>query len=136
MPNRRATNCPRTADERTRGADDAIFDVPAGPAPTAPHSGRSRIAADLRARGFRNHADHLAAGVHQTRTAMFREHLDIEPRPGLIDFVTSLFGAGRAAAPQLRNGPTATHADATPMKPRAAPCRSRRYVNYMLRMRR
>ncbi|MGH3558744.1 MAG: HAD family hydrolase [Mycobacterium sp.] len=57
--------------------------------------GQCRIAADLRARGFGDRADELAAAVHQTKTAMFREHiLDIEPRPGLVDFVGSLFGAG------------------------------------------
>lgn len=57
--------------------------------------GQRRIAADLRARGFGDRADELAAAVHQTKTAMFRERLlDIEPRPGLVDFVKSLFGAG------------------------------------------
>jgi HAD superfamily hydrolase (TIGR01509 family) len=57
--------------------------------------GQRRIAADLRARGFGDDAEILAARVHRTKTAMFRERiLDIEPRPGLIDFVRSLFGAG------------------------------------------
>ncbi|MGH3564401.1 MAG: HAD family hydrolase, partial [Mycobacterium sp.] len=57
--------------------------------------GQCRIGTDLRARGFGDRADRLAAQVHQTKTAMFRERiLDIEPRPGLIDFVKSLSGAG------------------------------------------
>lgn len=55
--------------------------------------GRRRIAADLRSRGFGDAADQLAADVHRTKTALFRESIlggDISPRPGLVDLVASL----------------------------------------------
>lgn len=56
--------------------------------------GSRRVAAALRARGFGDCADDLAAQVHQTKTAIFRERiLDIKPRPGLVDFVRSLLDA-------------------------------------------
>ncbi|AOS94987.2 hypothetical protein AN480_28540 (plasmid) [Mycobacterium intracellulare subsp. chimaera] len=56
--------------------------------------GRRRIAADLRSRGFGDAADQLAADVHRTKTALFRESIlggDVSPRPGLVDLVMSLF---------------------------------------------
>jgi beta-phosphoglucomutase-like phosphatase (HAD superfamily) len=37
--------------------------------------GRRRIAADLRERGFGDAADDLAADIHQTKTALFRERI-------------------------------------------------------------
>jgi HAD superfamily hydrolase (TIGR01509 family) len=59
--------------------------------------GRHRIAADLRARGFGGSADGLAADIHRTKTAFFRQRIvagDVMPRPGLIGLVTSLVDAG------------------------------------------
>jgi HAD superfamily hydrolase (TIGR01509 family) len=59
--------------------------------------GRCRIAADLRARGFGDSADGLAADIHRTKTAFFRRRIvagDVVPRPGLIDLVTSLVDEG------------------------------------------
>lgn len=55
--------------------------------------GRHRIAADLRARGFGDDADELAAEIHQTKTELFRARVaagQISPRPGLNDLVCSL----------------------------------------------
>jgi HAD superfamily hydrolase (TIGR01509 family) len=59
--------------------------------------GRQRIAADLRARGFGDAADRLAADVHKTKTALFRDSVlngEIVARPGLADLVGSLRSAG------------------------------------------
>ncbi|MCV7230851.1 HAD family hydrolase [Mycolicibacterium komossense] len=59
--------------------------------------GRRRIAADLRARGFADGADELAAAVHRTKTRLFRERIlthGMPPRPGLVDLVTGLRAAG------------------------------------------
>lgn len=59
--------------------------------------GRRRIAADLRARGFGDDADELAAGIHQTKTEFFRAQIlagDMSPRPGLLTLVKSLVGQG------------------------------------------
>ena len=58
--------------------------------------GRRRIAADLRARGFGDDADELAAAVHRTKTRLFRDQIlahGIPPRPGLVDLVTELRAA-------------------------------------------
>lgn len=55
--------------------------------------GQRRIAADLRARGFGDECDDLAAQIHQTKTALFRERIlagDVMPRPGLHRLVKSL----------------------------------------------
>jgi HAD superfamily hydrolase (TIGR01509 family) len=59
--------------------------------------GRRRIAADLRERGFGDAADDLAADIHQTKTALFRERIlagDVMPRPGLLSLVMSLADEG------------------------------------------
>jgi HAD superfamily hydrolase (TIGR01509 family) len=59
--------------------------------------GRRRIAADLRARGVGNSADGLAADIHRTKTALFRQRIiagDVMPRPGLTGLVASLVDAG------------------------------------------
>jgi beta-phosphoglucomutase-like phosphatase (HAD superfamily) len=56
-----------------------------------------RIAASLLRRGFGPAADQLAAEVHSTKTEWYEDCvLDnvVEPRPGLIDTVMSLFVAG------------------------------------------
>jgi HAD superfamily hydrolase (TIGR01509 family) len=55
--------------------------------------GRRRIAADLRARGFGDRAEDLAADIHKTKTELFRSRIvagDVSPRPGLIDLMRSL----------------------------------------------
>ncbi|WP_233213416.1 HAD-IA family hydrolase [Mycobacterium hubeiense] len=59
--------------------------------------GRRRIAADLRSRGFGDAADDLAADIHETKTALFRERIlagDVMPRPGLVSLVMSLADQG------------------------------------------
>jgi HAD superfamily hydrolase (TIGR01509 family) len=59
--------------------------------------GHRRIAADLRARGFGDAADRLAADVHATKTELFRNRIHsggIKARPGLLDLVTGLRDAG------------------------------------------
>lgn len=59
--------------------------------------GHRRIAADLRARGFGDAADDLAADIHQTKTALFRERIlagDVMPRPGLLGLIMSLADEG------------------------------------------
>lgn len=59
--------------------------------------GRRRIAADLRARGFGDVADQLAAEIHQTKTQLFRDRVlagDVVPRPGLLSLVRSLVDQG------------------------------------------
>lgn len=59
--------------------------------------GRNRIAFDLRARGFGDNADRLAADVHQTKTTLFRDSVlngEIVARPGLVDLVGGLRSAG------------------------------------------
>src|SRR5262249_36126931 len=56
-----------------------------------------RIAADLRARGFGDRADELAAEIHQTKTELFRARIlagIVAPRPGLINLVRSLVDDG------------------------------------------
>jgi HAD superfamily hydrolase (TIGR01509 family) len=58
---------------------------------------RRRIAADLRARGFGNSADGLAADIRRTKTTFFRQRIiagDVLARPGLIDLVTTLVDEG------------------------------------------
>ncbi|WP_123029623.1 HAD-IA family hydrolase [Mycolicibacterium stellerae] len=55
--------------------------------------GRRRIAADLRARGFGDRAEDLAAEIHQTKTELFRARImagDVSPRPGLVNLVRGL----------------------------------------------
>ncbi|MDX1882128.1 HAD-IA family hydrolase [Mycolicibacterium sp. 120270] len=59
--------------------------------------GRRRIATDLRARGYGDHADELAADIHQTKTELFRARVvagQISPRPGLVDLMRSLMQDG------------------------------------------
>lgn len=59
--------------------------------------GRRRIAADLHKRGFGDAADDLAARIHRTKTALFRERIlagDVLPRPGLSGLVRSLADEG------------------------------------------
>lgn len=59
--------------------------------------GRHRIEADLRARGFGDDAAPLAAEVHLTKTAMFRDSIlrgEVVPRPGVPELVVSLLGSG------------------------------------------
>ncbi|CAN5743900.1 HAD family hydrolase [soil metagenome] len=59
--------------------------------------GRRRIAADLRARGFTETADNIAAAVHRTKTKLFRDRIlthGIPPRPGLVDLIAGLHDAG------------------------------------------
>lgn len=59
--------------------------------------GRRRIAADLRARGFGDAADDLAAQIHQTKTALFRDRIvagDVLPRPGLLGLIADLVDEG------------------------------------------
>lgn len=59
--------------------------------------GRRRIAADLRTRGFGDAADGLAADVHRTKTALFRDSVlagEIVARPGLLELIGSLGDAG------------------------------------------
>jgi HAD superfamily hydrolase (TIGR01509 family) len=59
--------------------------------------GRRRIASDLRARGFGDAAEDLAAEIHQTKTALFRQRIlagDVSPRPGLLGLVMSLVDQG------------------------------------------
>jgi HAD superfamily hydrolase (TIGR01509 family) len=65
--------------------------------------GRRRIAADLRERGFGDAADDLAADIHHTKTALFRERIlagDVMPRPGVLGLLMSLVenGIGIAVA--------------------------------------
>ncbi|MDN5930248.1 MAG: HAD-IA family hydrolase [Pseudonocardia sp.] len=60
--------------------------------------GHRRIAADLRARGYgEDEADELAARVHRTKTALFRERVmagGLTARPGLPELVADLTAAG------------------------------------------
>ena len=59
--------------------------------------GDRRIAADLRDRGFGEHAETIAADIHKTKTGLFRDHIlngDIAPRPGLTDLILGLQAAG------------------------------------------
>jgi HAD superfamily hydrolase (TIGR01509 family) len=59
--------------------------------------GRRRIAADLRARGFGDRAEDLAAAIHKTKTDLFRSRIvagEVSPRPGLIDLMGSLVQDG------------------------------------------
>jgi HAD superfamily hydrolase (TIGR01509 family) len=59
--------------------------------------GRRRIAADLRARGFGDDADNLAADIHATKTKLFRERVlagDLMPRPGVVELFVSLADEG------------------------------------------
>lgn len=60
--------------------------------------GRQRIAADLRSRGHpEGEAETLAAQLHRTKTQIFRESVlagEIQPRPGLVEFVAGLTEAG------------------------------------------
>ncbi|OZM76535.1 phosphatase [Pseudonocardia sp. MH-G8] len=59
--------------------------------------GRRRIVADLRARGFGDEADELAARVHRTKTDLFIECVTsgaIVARPGLPELVADLAAAG------------------------------------------
>jgi haloacid dehalogenase superfamily, subfamily IA, variant 3 with third motif having DD or ED len=60
--------------------------------------GRRRIAADLRARGLgADEADELAARVHRTKTALFRDRVtsgELVARPGLPELVADLTAAG------------------------------------------
>jgi HAD superfamily hydrolase (TIGR01509 family) len=60
--------------------------------------GQRRIAADLRARGLSDHeADELAARVHRTKTALFRDRIAsgaIDARPGLLELVADLGASG------------------------------------------
>jgi HAD superfamily hydrolase (TIGR01509 family) len=59
--------------------------------------GQRRIAAHLQQRGFGDAAEGLAAEVHVTKTALFRERIlagDVQPRPGLHALVTSLADKG------------------------------------------
>ena len=51
----------------------------------------------MRARGFGDTADGLAADIHRTKTAFFRRRIiagDVIPRPGVIALVTSLVDEG------------------------------------------
>jgi beta-phosphoglucomutase-like phosphatase (HAD superfamily) len=59
--------------------------------------GPRRVAAGLRAQGFRTSADALARRIYRTKTAVFHDCVldgDVAPRNGLIDLVMSLFVAG------------------------------------------
>lgn len=59
--------------------------------------GHRRIAADLRARGFGDEAEEIAARVHRTKTDLFRALVledGITPRPGLPELAASLAEAG------------------------------------------
>jgi beta-phosphoglucomutase-like phosphatase (HAD superfamily) len=58
---------------------------------------QQRISAELRKRGFGSSSNELAAEIHSTKTEWFDDCvLDsvVEPRPGVIDLVMSLFVAG------------------------------------------
>lgn len=57
--------------------------------------GRRRIAHDLRARGFGDAADQLAADVHRTKTMLFAERVgSLSARPGLSDLIAGLVAEG------------------------------------------
>lgn len=59
--------------------------------------GQRRIASDLRARGFGEDADDLAADIHRTKTALFRERIlagEVMPRAGLVRLMKSLVDEG------------------------------------------
>lgn len=57
--------------------------------------GRRRIAHDLRARGYGDAAEPLAAGVHRTKTALFAERVgSLSARPGLSDLIADLVAEG------------------------------------------
>ncbi|MDW5609747.1 HAD-IA family hydrolase [Mycolicibacterium sp. D5.8-2] len=59
--------------------------------------GRRRIASDLRARGFGDRAEDLAAEIHRTKTDLFRKSIlagNVSPRPGLTGLVRSLTDDG------------------------------------------